>query len=85
MCLKCVTLVRSRKLREPNEFFDLVEKLRGYIAAGTVEIVQANSPIEDLRADAPLQDNYFFVLRCTRCGKEFELSMDTYRGHGQWS
>ena len=84
MCLKCAKLARSRDLREPNELFRLGEQLRSYIAAGEVEIVQANSPIEELCPDALLRDNYFFVLRCTRCGRELQLNMDTYHGHGQW-
>jgi len=84
MCLKCIGLVHKVHLREPAQLFDLAERLCGYLSGGTLQIVQASSPIDQLRREMPLQDTYFFALRCTACGREFQLNMDTHHANGQW-
>jgi hypothetical protein len=68
MCAKCIRLVHTVRLREPAQFFDLAERLRRYVSGGTPQIVQASSPIDELRREMPVQDTYFFALRCTTCG-----------------
>ena len=84
MCLKCVRLLRAFRLGEPAQLFDLADRLRRYATGGTLQIVQASSPIDELRRDMPMTDTYFFALRCTGCGREFQLNMDTYHGNGRW-
>jgi len=84
MCQKCAKLTRPVKLRQPDEFFNLAEQLAAYVADSALEVVQASKPLADLRRDVPLKDNYFAALRCTRCGREFQLNMDTAHGAGQW-
>jgi hypothetical protein len=72
------------KLRETAGVFDLVERLATYVEDGVLEGVQASSPLQELRRDVPLQSNYFCSVRCTSCGREFQLMMDTNRGVGDW-
>jgi len=84
MCQKCARLTRPVKLRQNSDLFDLAEQVAPYVADGALEVVQASSPLPELRRDLPVKSSYFYVLRCTRCGREFQWTMDTAHGGGQW-
>jgi hypothetical protein len=84
MCQKCARLTRPVKMRQTDDLFDLAEQLAPYVDGGMLEVIQASSPLPELRRDRPVKVSYFYVLRCTRCGREFQLSMDTHRLAGQW-
>jgi hypothetical protein len=84
MCQKCARLTKPVRLRQASDLFDLAEQLAPYVEGSALEVVQASSPLPELRRDLPLKGNYFYVLRCTRCGLEFQLTMDTNRGTGNW-
>lgn len=84
MCRRCLQFVPRRSIREKDSLWALAEKLRTAVSKQTLKIVQASSPIEDVRPDHALYDLYFFALRCTRCEREFQLIMDAYHGFGTW-
>jgi hypothetical protein len=84
MCQKCARLTRPVKMRQTADLFDLTEQLAPYVEGGKLEVIQASSPLPELRRDGPLKDSYFFVLRCTSCGREFQLTMDKNKGTGDW-
>ena len=84
MCAKCSRLTKRLRLREPGDLFELAERLAPYVEDGVLEVLQASSPLLDVRRDLPLRERYFYSLRCTRCGREFQLIMDTQRGAGDW-
>jgi hypothetical protein len=52
VCARCIRLVHTVRLGELAQHFDLVERLRRYALGGTPQIVQASSPIDELRRDA---------------------------------
>jgi hypothetical protein len=84
MCQKCSRLTRSAKLRSSTDLFDLVERLAPLVEDGALEVVQASSPLLEVRRDWPVKDKYFYALRCTRCGRDFQLMMDMGHSAGEW-
>jgi hypothetical protein len=84
MCQRCLKLTRPVKLQETEEFFSLAEQLAEYVGESLIEVTRASSPFEELRRDQPLKEKYFFQFRCTRCYRDFQLSMDTASGAGRW-
>jgi hypothetical protein len=72
------------KLRDPAGFFDLAEHLATDVEDGVLEVVQESSPLRELRRDVPLQSSYFCSIKCTSCGRAFQLMMNTTRGVGDW-
>jgi len=55
------------------------------VSDGTLKIIQATSPLEDIWTSPGFVDHYFYVLRCAKCEREFQLNMDTYHGNGDWA
>jgi len=84
MCQKCAKLTRPVKLRQADDLFNLAEQLAAAVEDSALEVVQASTPLAEVRRGFPLKDTYFYVLRCTRCSREFQLSMNLAQGAGNW-
>jgi hypothetical protein len=81
---KCIRLVDTVRLGEPAHLFDLAERIRRYVSGGTPQIVQASSPIDELRREMPVQDTYFVRSPLHHMWeREFQLKYG-HHGHGKW-
>ena len=84
VCLNCIRFVPRRNIRTESDLYRFVERIRPSISAGALKIVQASSPIEEIREGQQLQDTYLLAFRCTKCEREFQLIADLYHGWGHW-
>ncbi len=84
MCLKCLRLVWPVRLHDSNGLFDLIERIKGKVTRGDLQVIQSSAPLEEVGRHFPIRDAYFYALRCGECGWEFQLNMDTYHGNGWW-
>jgi hypothetical protein len=85
MCLQCFRFVpRATTIKTPLELYEFVGRIAPLVSRGVLKLAQSNSPLEEIRPGEPLRDHYFNVLQCARCGREYQLNVDTYHGRGLW-
>jgi hypothetical protein len=84
MCLKCLRFTRRRAINTWPEMCALAERIRSAISTGTLELIESNRPLEEIRPESPDIYKYFVALRCPRCRREFQLSGDLYYNPCTW-
>ena len=86
MCLRCLRFIIPKENPSQPEFQQIADRMQSAVANGTLKIIQTGTTLGDL-GRAPIWDggsSYLYVLKCTKCGREFQFLMDTYKGLGYW-
>lgn len=67
-----------------RDYQEIACQLIEVVEQGTFELIHAGCPLQDLFASTWPSDMIRHVFKCARCGREYELSADTYHGNASW-
>jgi len=89
-CSQCSTVDGQWLARGPADLAALVGVVRTAVAEGV--LIVASTPAKlalagqpsfaELELDRPWQDVLQYLFECASCGRQYELSIDTYHGSG---
>src|SRR5258708_37568526 len=84
MCPKCQGFAERMNFREPWEYRERARQLAEIVRQGTLRVVKASCPLEDLFKPTWPGDTVIHEFECFACGQRFSLSADTYHGSASW-
>ena len=68
-----------------REYQDFVRQLIEIVSQGTLLLVHADCPLQDMLNGPFPRDSSSHDFQCFACGRTFHLSADTYHGHATWT
>jgi hypothetical protein len=83
-CATCEGLSERFNIITPDEYQDIARQLIGMVNRSSLELVQADCPLEDIVRRVWVGDSVSHYLKCATCGQGFLLSADTYHGGARW-
>ena len=83
-CAKCEGLYERFNIASPEEYKDVTRQLIGMVRRGSLAIVKASCPLEDILNPQWPDDIITHDFKCTACGRSFHLSADTYHDNASW-
>jgi hypothetical protein len=83
-CPKCVDFAEKINTREPSEYRRIVRQLIEAVQQGTLFLVYAVCPLEEILGPTFPGDVLIHKFECLMCGRRFELNADTYHGNVNW-
>ena len=84
-CPKCVGFSERLNIETPREYQDLARQLIQIVSEGTLLLVGATCPLEDVLKTPFPGDTLSHTFQCFACGRKFHLDADTYHGHASWT
>jgi len=85
-CSLCDGFSQRFNILSLREYQNIIRQLIEVVNQGTLLLVNASCPIEDMLLKDPLPgDAIFHNFRCFACGRAFQLFADTYHGGGSWT
>lgn len=83
MCEECGSFSEPIPIRSPEQYFDLLARVRRTIADGKLCLMAGNVELDSIAAGRPWpRDLVEHVFACTGCGQRFRLAVETYHGSG---
>lgn len=67
-----------------REYLEIAGQLVEVADQGTFERIHADCPLRNLLTSLWPSDMIRHVFNCAGCGREHELSADTYHGNARW-
>ncbi len=81
MCDQCDGYSTRFRVDAGREYLDLIRQLCDLTLRGTFKLLSATASLEEVLTRKSWNDKVLVhVFACTKCGRGFELSFDTYRG-----
>lgn len=84
MCPKCQGFAERMNFSSPREYRDRARQLIEIVGQGTLRVVKASCPLEDLFKSPWPGDIVTHEFECFACGQRFSLFADTYHGNASW-
>lgn len=82
-CSQCDGFKEKITIKNPYEYFNLVEQLKEILAKGTLVLIEGNCDLSDLKSDRPFPNDYIHhIFKCAKCNSKYQLSVETYHGSG---
>lgn len=83
MCTNCRTLPKNRVVRNPDEFFRLLDLLNENVNENHLEVVSATHSIADImdgEVDNPFKADLLIITQCPECGNIYVFTFEKYKG-----
>ena len=84
-CPKCDGFSQRFNILDPHEYQDIVRQLNEVVNQGTLLLVHASCPLQDMLNATSPGDTIFHNFQCFACGRTFQLFADTYHGGASWT
>jgi hypothetical protein len=86
-CSSCEEFHEPRPIRLPADLTGAILSLQSAVADGRLAVlpvhsIAAGADFSALEAQGPWEDHVHNAFRCTRCGRRYRLSAETYHGRG---
>ncbi|WML46625.1 hypothetical protein RCG23_13270 [Neobacillus sp. PS3-34] len=82
-CSQCEGFNEKITIKEPYQYFNLVDQLKEILIQGNLVIINGNCDFQDVKSGKALPNDFIYhTFKCGRCNRKYQLAIETYHGAG---
>lgn len=82
-CTSCGAIDSTVAIRSPDHLRDVLDAVKGCLRSGAItEMRKGTVSVLEIEPDGPRPDFIASDFQCCRCGRRYELRVETFHGAG---